>query len=160
MLEPPPSKRAKELLDAQIIFKDFYSTWDSNLVPIRKNYKGICLCVDFQNLNQPLDKDLYLILFMDKILEMISQLEMLLLFDGLSRYNHVLIANPHIYNTIFRAKWGIFTFQHVHFLIINVGATFQWAMDIMFQILIGQSVVVYFHDVTLLSKKIYNHFVI
>lgn len=46
----------------------------------------------------------------------------------------------------------------MRFGIINVGATFQQAMDIMFNSLIGQSVTVYLDDGKIFSKKRYNHF--
>jgi hypothetical protein len=48
-LEPLIQKELKKLLDAQIIFKVRHSTWVSNLVPVRKKYGEIILCVDFKN---------------------------------------------------------------------------------------------------------------
>ena len=43
------------------------------------------------------------------------------------------------------------------FVLINVGATFQRAMDIAFYGLIGCNVVVYLDDITIFSKKREEH---
>jgi hypothetical protein len=43
------------------------------------------------------------------------------------------------------------------FGLINVGATFQRAMDIAFRGLINQSIVVYLDDVTVFSKNKKDH---
>ena len=43
------------------------------------------------------------------------------------------------------------------FGLINVGATFQWAMDIAFIFLINKFVVVYLDDTTIYSKNQENH---
>ena len=41
--------------------------------------------------------------------------------------------------TTFRTKWGNFTYRRIPFGLINVGATFQRAMDIAFHGFIGCS---------------------
>lgn len=59
---------------------------------------------------------------------------------------------------MFKTKWGTFTFKHIPFGLIKVGATFQRSMHIMFHGLIGQTIVVYLDDVTNFSKKISDQF--
>lgn len=46
-LEPLTQNQLKKLLDARIIFKVRHSTWVSNLVPVHKKSREICLCIDF-----------------------------------------------------------------------------------------------------------------
>jgi hypothetical protein len=46
----------KKLLDSKIIFQVRHFSWVSNLVPIRKKYGEIRLCVDFMNLNRASEK--------------------------------------------------------------------------------------------------------
>ena len=58
-LKPLIQSEVKKLLDARIIFKVRHSEWVSNLVPVRKKYREIRLCVDFTNLNRASDKDNY-----------------------------------------------------------------------------------------------------
>eukprot|EP00253_Pinus_taeda_P003000 PITA_03000 len=50
--------------------------WVSNLVPIRKKFEEIRLCVDFHNLNCALDKDKYFVPSMEKILQAISRISL------------------------------------------------------------------------------------
>ena len=60
--------------------------------------------------------------------------------------------------TTFRTKWGTFTYRRMPFGLINVGETFQRAMDIAFHgLMIGHSVVVYLDDITIFSKKRGGH---
>jgi hypothetical protein len=59
--------------------------------------------------------------------------------------------------TTFRTPWGTYTYRKMPFGLINVGATFQRAMDIAFHGLINQSVVVYLDDVTVFSENKEDH---
>ena len=94
---------------------------------------------------------------MEQILQVVSGSEMFSLLDGFSGYNQVLVAEPDKFKTTFRTKWGNFTFRRMPFGLINAGATFQWAMDIAFHGLIGQSMVFYLDDVTVFSKHRGDH---
>ena len=67
-LEPLIQREVKKLLDAKTIFKVRHSEWVSNLVPKRKNFGEIRLCVDFRNLNRASDKDNYPVPPMEQIL--------------------------------------------------------------------------------------------
>jgi len=59
--------------------------------------------------------------------------------------------------TTFRTKWGTYAYQKMPFGLINVGATFQRAMDIAFRGLINNSIVIYLDDITVYSKYRNNH---
>lgn len=76
---------------------------------------------------------------------------------GFSGYNQVLVSHTDQLLTGFRTKWGTFCFRKMPFGLINAGATFQRAMDIVFRGLINESVVVYLDDVTIYSKKCVDH---
>ena len=76
---------------------------------IWKKYGEIRLCVDLKNLNHALDKDIYPVLPMEKILQMVSGSELLSLLYGFSGYNQVLVAEQDRLETTFRTKWGNFT---------------------------------------------------
>jgi hypothetical protein len=56
-LEPLMCQELKKLLDANIIFQVRHSAWVENLVPVRKIYGEIHLCVDFSSLNRASKKD-------------------------------------------------------------------------------------------------------
>ena len=54
-------------------------------------------------------------------------------------------------------KWGNYAYQKMPFGLINVGATFERAMDTNFRGLIKKSVVIYLDDITVFSRKTTNH---
>ena len=94
---------------------------------------------------------------MEQILQMVSGSELFSLLDVFSGYNQVLVAEQDRLKTTFRTKWWAFAYRNMHFGLINTGATFQRAMDIVFHCLIGYGVVVYLDDVTVFSKKREEH---
>jgi hypothetical protein len=89
---------------------------------------------------------------MEKILQCVSGYEMLSLLDGFSSYNQVLVSHDDQLKTTFRTKWGTYAYKKMPFGLINIGETFQRAMDIAFKGMIGDCVVVYLDDVTIFSK--------
>lgn len=75
------------------------------------------------------------------------------LLDGFSSYNQVLVTkDDHLKNT-FHTKWGTYAYHGMIFGLINMGDTFQRAINIAFKGLIGKSVVVYLENVTIYSNK-------
>ena len=66
---PVIEKEVKKLLDAKIIVPPRYSSWVSNLVPVRKKNGEIRLCVDFKNLNRSSLKDNYPLPKIEQILQ-------------------------------------------------------------------------------------------
>ena len=90
---------------------------------------------------------------MEQILQSVSGYAMLSLLDGSSRYNQVLVAKEDRQKMTFRTKWGSYAYDKMPFGLINVGATFQWAMDIAFRGLINKSVVVWLDDITIYSNN-------
>ena len=78
---------------------------------------------------------------------------LLSLLDGFFGYNKVLVAKEDRLKMTFRTKWGTHAYDKMPFRLINVGATFQQAMDIAFRGLINKSVVVYLDDIIVYSKN-------
>ena len=137
---------------AKIIFPVRHTTWVANLVPVRKKSGDIIICIDFQNLNRASLKDNYPVPSMEQFLQSVCGSTMLYLLDGFSRYNQVLVTKEDRLKMKFRTKWGTYTYSKIPFRLINVGATFQWAMDIAFKVLINKSIVVYLNDIMVYSK--------
>jgi hypothetical protein len=67
------------------------------------------------------------------------------------------MSPPDQLKTTFCTPWGTYAYRKMPFGLINVGATFQRAMDIAFHGLINQSVVVYLDDITVFSKNKEDH---
>ena len=94
---------------------------------------------------------------MEKILQQVFGSEMFSLLDGFSGYNQVLVSKTDQLKTTFRTPWGTYAYRKMPFGLINVGATFQRAMDIAFRGLIQKSVVIYLDDITVFSKNRADH---
>jgi hypothetical protein len=102
-------------------------------------------------------KDNYPVPSMEQILQSVSRSAMLSLLNGFSRYNQVLVEKEDCLKKTFQTKWGTYAYDKMPFGLINVGATFQWAMDIALRGLSNKSVVVYLDDITVYSKTQGDH---
>jgi hypothetical protein len=74
------------------------------------------------------------------------------MMDGFSGHNQVAMHEADRKMTAFTTPWGTFTYDKMHFGLINTGATFQRAMDIAF---VGERdtfIVIYLDDITVFSK--------
>jgi hypothetical protein len=94
---------------------------------------------------------------MEQILQRVSRSSLLSLLDEFSKYNQVLVEKEDQLKTTFRTKWGTCAYAKMSFGLINVGATFQRAMDISFRGLINKYVVVYLDYITMYSKNRNDH---
>ena len=90
---------------------------------------------------------------MEQILQRVPGEEMFPLLYGFSGYNHILVTSYDQLKTSLRKHRVTFSYRRIHFGLINVGATFQRAMDIAFRGLVKNSVVVYLDDIKIYSKK-------
>ena len=74
------------------------------------------------------------------------------MLDGFSRYNQVLVDPYDQDKTTFTTPWGTLMYSKMPFGLMNVGATFQRAMDIAFSEENDNFVVIYLDDITMYSK--------
>jgi hypothetical protein len=125
-------RELRNLLDVKIIFQVRHSSWVENLIPVRKKSGDIRLCIDFWNLNRASEKDNYSVPSMEQLLHTVSGSKIFYLLDGFSGYNQVLVSKEDRLKTTFQTKLGSFSYKHMLFVLINVEATFQRAMDVAF----------------------------
>lgn len=75
--------------------------------------------------------------------------------DRFSGYNQVAVEKEDQRKTAFNTPWGTYMYARIPFGLMNVGATFQRAMDIAF---VGYKfVVIYLDDVTVFSGSNDEH---
>ena len=74
------------------------------------------------------------------------------MLDGFSGYNQVLVHLDDQDKTTFTTPWGTFMYSKMPFGLMNVGATFQRAMDIAFLEEKDKFMVIYLDDITVYSK--------
>jgi hypothetical protein len=145
------------MVDARIIAPIRYSSWMSNLVVVRKKSGDIRLSVDFRNLNQVSLKDNYPLPNMEHLLQRVTGAGMMSMLDGFFGYNQVLVREEDRLKTTFTTPWGTFMHLRMPFGIMNVGSTFQRAMDFAFRYLIEKIIEIYQDDLTIVSKEINAH---
>jgi hypothetical protein len=157
MLLPIMEREVRKLLDAQIIVPLRYSEWVANLVPVRKKSGEIKLCVDFRNLNRSSKKDNYPLPNMELILQRVTGASKISMVDGFFGYNQISVMPKDREKMTFTTPWGTFMYAKMSFGLMNVGATFQRAMDMAF---IGekyQFVVIYLDDIIVFSRSDMEH---
>jgi hypothetical protein len=157
MLLPIMEREVKKLSDAQIIMPLRYSDWVANLVLVRKKSGEIRLCVDFRNLNRSSKKDNYPLPKMEHILQRVIGASRISMIDGFSSYNHISVLLEDREKTTFTTPWGTFMYAKIPFGLMNVGATFQRAMDIAFIREKDKFVAIYLDDITVFSKTDKEH---
>lgn len=114
-------------------------------------------CVHFRNLNRASKKDNYLVPSLDEVLQIVNGSQMMEFLDSYSGYNQVTVQYEDRHKMTFTTKWGTFSYRRMSFGLINVGSTFQSAMDIAFKEIIGKCIIIYMDDLTVFSKKIGDH---
>jgi len=157
VLMPLIDREINKLFDAKIIVPIRFSNWLANLVPVRKKNGEIRIFIDFRNLNKASLKDNYPLPKMDLILQNIVGSQRMSMPDGFSGYNQILVHPDDQEKTPFTMPWGTFMYAKMAFGLMNAGATFQRAMDIVFAEEKDKSMVVYLDDITVFSKRKEDH---
>lgn len=73
--------KLEELLSSNFIRAIDYVEWISNIVPMSKHDKSICVCTSFSDLNKACPKDDFLLPNMDMIVDMTVGYKMYSLMD-------------------------------------------------------------------------------
>lgn len=129
----------------------------SNLVPVSKPDGGICICIDFRDLNKSCPKDDFPLPKIDMIVDMMGGHEMLSLMDRFFKYNQIMIAKEDRHKMAFTFPWGTYCWNMISFGLKKVGATYQRDMTLIFHDMIHKTMEDYVDDVLENSKKRQDH---
>lgn len=146
-----------KMVKAKIIMPLRYLEWVDNLFPTIKINREIRLCVDFINLNKASLRDNYPLPKMDYILQNMVRSLRLSIIDGFSWSNQITMHLEVQKKIAFTTPWGTFMYAQMHFDLMNVGSSFQRAMDIMFFGEKDKFVVIYLDDIIVFSKSDEEH---
>ena len=83
-------------------------------------------------MNHACPKDNFPTPFIDQILDECAGSEVFSFMDGFSGYNQIQIKPEDQHKTAFICPWGTFSYRKMPFGLKNAGATFQWAMTLIF----------------------------
>ncbi|KAL0339162.1 UNVERIFIED_CONTAM: Transposon Tf2-12 polyprotein [Sesamum angustifolium] len=128
------------------------------IVPVKKKNGQIQVCVDFGDLNNACPKDDFLLPIAKLMIDATTDHEALSFMDGSSRYNQIRIASADEELTAFRTPKGIYCYKVIPLGLKNAGATYQKAMQKIFDDMLHKNVECYVEDLVVKSKKRKNHF--
>jgi hypothetical protein len=88
---------------------------------------------------------------MDHIIQRLVGEKIISMLDGYLGYNKISVMEEYYKKTTFTTPWGTFMYEKMPFVLMNVGETFQRAMDIAFVGEKDRFMVIYLDDITLFS---------
>jgi hypothetical protein len=148
------------LLKANFIRSCKYVEWVSNIVPVeKKNTRKIRICVDFRDLNRATPKDEYPMPIADELVNQALGNKVISFLDGNAGYNQIFMAEEDVSKTTFRCPGfvGLFEWVVMTFGLKKAGATYQWAMNLIFHDLLGIVLEIYIDDVVVKSTAFDDH---
>jgi hypothetical protein len=114
--------------------------------------RGLCLCVDYRDLNKITIKDRTPLPIMDQLAEQVAGADWFTKLDLKAGYNLIRIRKGDEWKTAFRSPLGHYEYLVMPFGLCNAPATFQRMMNDIMRPFLGNSVVSYLDDILIHSK--------
>jgi hypothetical protein len=114
--------------------------------------RGLCLCVDYRDLNKITIKDRTPLPIMDQLAEQVAGADWFTKLDFKAGYNLIRIRKGDEWKTAFRSPLGHYEYLVMPFGLCNAPATFQRMMNDIMRPFLGNSVVSYLDDILIHSK--------
>ncbi|KAM2880900.1 hypothetical protein COP2_014036 [Malus domestica] len=156
-LDPIIAAEIDKLIEASFIRKVQYPKWISNIVIVLKKSGQIRVCVDFRDLNDVCPNDDFPLPIIEITVDSTTGHEALSFIDGSSGYNQIRMALEDEELTAFRTPKCIYCYKVMPFGLKNAGATYQRAMQKIFNDMLHKNVECYVDDVVVKTKKRSNH---
>ncbi|KAM1535828.1 hypothetical protein ACFX1Z_014792 [Malus domestica] len=156
-LIPQIEAEIDKLIEAGFIREVQYPKWISNIVIVLKKSGQIRVCVDFRDLNNACPNDDFPLPIIEIMVDATTGHEALSFMDGSSGYNQIRMALEDEELTAFRTPKGIYCYKVMPFGLKNAGATYQRAMQKIFNDILHKNVECYVDDVVVKTKKRSNH---
>jgi hypothetical protein len=131
-----------------------------NIVPIEKKNTGkVRICVDFRDLNRATPKDEYPMPIAYMLIDSASSNKMISFLDGNAGYNQNFMAKENVSKTAFWCPGfvGLFEWVVMTFVLKNIRAMHQRAMNLMFHGLLGALMEIYIDDIVIKSAGFREH---
>ncbi|GMH29156.1 hypothetical protein Nepgr_030999 [Nepenthes gracilis] len=114
------------------------------------------MCVDFTDVNKACLKDNFPLPRIGQFVDFSSSHELLSFIDAYSGYNKISII-PEDEEHTFMTDQETYCYKVMPFNLKNVGATYQWLVNKIFEAQIGRNVEVYVDDMFVKSKVTNDH---
>ena len=149
-----------KLIEARFIREVKYPIWIANIVPVRKKNGQLRVYVDFRDLTDACPKDDFPLPVTELMIDSTTGHEALSFMDCTAGYNQIQMVPKDQEATAFRTQKGIFCYKVMPFGLKNAGATYQSAMQTIFEDMLHKTVECYVDDLVVKSKKRVDHLVI
>ena len=146
-----------KLLAYDFIKESFYPSWLANPVLVKKPNGKWRTCVDFTDLNKTCLKDSFPLPRIDQLVGDNSRHRLFSFMDTYSWYNQILMHVPDQEHTLFIIDRDLYCYKVMPFGLKNVGATYQWLVNMMFKEQINEMMEVYIDYMLVKSKVTSNH---
>ncbi|XP_038717270.1 uncharacterized protein LOC120010560 [Tripterygium wilfordii] len=156
-LVPKIENEVNKLIEAGFIREVKYPTWIANIVPVMKKNGQLRVCVDFRDLNKACPKDDFPLPITELMVDATTGHEVLSFMDGSSGYNQIRMNPKDEEFTAFRTPKGIYCYKVMPFGLKNAGATYQRAMQKIFDDILHKKVECYVDDLVVETKNRKNH---
>nr|GMD06109.1 uncharacterized protein LOC109150426 [Ipomoea batatas] len=156
-LIPSIEGEVNKLIEVGFIREVKYPTWISSIVPVRKKNGQIRVCVDFRDLNVACPKDDFPLPITELMIDVVTRHEIMSFMDGSSGYNQIRMAPEDEKLTAFRTPKCIYCYKVMPFGLKNAGATYQRAMQRIFDDMLHKMVECYVDDLVVKSKLRTDH---
>lgn len=110
------------------------------------------ICVDFRDLNKVCPKDAFPLSIPDIILDNVVGYQMFSFMDGFNSYNQIHIVAKDEEKIAFYTPIGIYLYTVMSFSLKNVGDTYQWVMQYIFEDMLLVEIEDYVNDIIVKSR--------
>lgn len=131
--------------------------WLVNLVLVKKPKEKWRTCVNFTDLNKTDPKDNFPLPMIDQLVYSTTRHAVFSFKDAYSGYNQIPMYEHDQEHKSFITDRGIFWYIGLPFDLLNVGATYQRLINMIFEKQIGKTMKVYMDETLVKSKEVLNH---
>nr|XP_009757669.1 PREDICTED: uncharacterized protein LOC104210465 [Nicotiana sylvestris] len=146
-----------KLIEAGFIREVKYPSCISNIVPVKKKNGQIRICVDFRDLNKACPKDDFPLPIIELMVDATIGHKAMSFMDGSSGYNQIRMSPKDEECITFQTPKGIYCYKVMPFGLKNAGATYQRAMQNIFDDMLHKRVECYIDDLVVKTKSRHYH---
>jgi hypothetical protein len=122
---------AKLLMDG-FIKEVFHLEWLTNPLVRKRNNNEWRMYVDYTDLNKHYPKDPFGLPRIDQVIDSTAGYILLCFLDCYSGYHQIALKEEDQIKTAFITPYGAYAYTTMSFRLKNIGATYQWAIQLCF----------------------------